>query len=136
GPEPPAQLPFEVMCPKNGVGKLMARRARRTGNVFYGCSNYPTCDYATNFEPIGAFHDADEGPVAKKRDGCLCLKCGAAMEVPGGTEGAADAAGLRLPGGPPDPEAIAPKARAGGRGGSGGRRGGPRTGGRSSSGTR
>jgi DNA topoisomerase-1 len=132
GPEPPAQLPFEVTCPKNGDGKLLARRARRTGNVFYGCSNYPTCDYTTNFEPIGAFHDTDEGPVAKKGDGFLCLKCGAAIEVPGGEGGAADAAGLRLPGGPPDPDAIAPKARAGGRGG-GGRRGAPRTGGRSPS---
>jgi DNA topoisomerase-1 len=137
GPEPPAQLPFEVTCPENGDGKLLARRARRTGNVFYGCSNYPTCDYTTNFEPIGAFHDADDGPVAKKGDGFLCLKCGAAIEVPGGAEGAADAAGLRLPGGPPDPEAIAPKARAGGRGNGGaGRRGGARAAGRGSGGTR
>ena len=29
------------------------RRARRTGNVFWGCSNYPKCDYTTNFEPVG-----------------------------------------------------------------------------------
>ena len=41
GPPPPDQLPFEVVCPKNGDGKLVARRARRTGNVFWGCSNYP-----------------------------------------------------------------------------------------------
>jgi DNA topoisomerase-1 len=132
GPEPPAQLPFEVTCPKNGDGKLLARRARRTGNVFWGCSNYPTCDYTTNFEPIGAFHDADEGPVGRKGEGFLCLRCGAAIELPGGVEGAADAAGLRLPGGPPDPDAIAPKARSGAGGrGSGGRRGSGRPGGRS-----
>jgi DNA topoisomerase-1 len=136
GPEPPAQLPFDVTCPKNGDGRLVARRARRTGNVFWGCSNYPKCDYTTNFEPIGALHDADEGPVARKGDGFLCLKCGSAIDVPGGAEGVADAAGLRLPGGPPDPEAIAPKARAGGRGGAGGRRGGSRTGPRGSGGTR
>jgi ssDNA-binding Zn-finger/Zn-ribbon topoisomerase 1 len=136
GPEPPAQLPFEVTCPKNGDGKLMARRARRTGNVFWGCSNYPTCDYTTNFEPVGALHDTDDGPVAKKRDGFLCLKCGAAIEVPGGEEGAADAVGLRLPGGPPDPEAIAPTRRGGGRGSGAGRRGGSRPGGRTAGTTR
>ena len=48
--------------PKNGDGNLVARRARRTGNVFWGCSAYPKCDYTTNFEPVGAPHDADEDP--------------------------------------------------------------------------
>jgi len=128
GPEPPPQLPFEVVCPKNADGRLVARRARRTGNVFWGCSNYPKCDYTSNFEPIGALHDTDDGPVAKKGDAFLCLKCGAAIEVP--AEG--DVVGQRLPGGPPDPEAIAPARRGGGRGG-GGRRGTARSSGRASS---
>jgi DNA topoisomerase-1 len=135
GPEPPAQLPFEVICPKNADGKLLARRARRTGNVFWGCSNYPKCDYTSNFEPIGALHETDDGPVAKKGDAFLCLKCGAAIEVPS----AGSPVGLRLPGGPPDPAALAPARRAGGRPGgtraSGGRSAaggrGPRRGGRS-----
>jgi len=128
GPEPPDQLPFEVVCPKNQDGKLVARRARRTGNVFWGCSNYPKCDYTTNFEPIGALHDADDGPVAKRGEGYICLKDGAAMEVPG--EGSV--VGLRLPGGPPDPAALAPVRRGGGGGGNGtgGRRGGGRATGR------
>ena len=130
GPQPPEQLPFDVVCPKNGDGNLVARRARRTGNVFWGCSNYPKCDYTTNNEPIGALHETDDGPVAKRGDGYICLKCGAAIEVPG--EGSA--VGLRLPGGPPDPSALAPARRGGGgRGGSngtGGRRSGGRPGGR------
>ena len=62
GPPPPEQLPFEVACPKNGEGHLVARRARRTGNVFWGCSRYPECDFTTNDEPVGAVHDADDGP--------------------------------------------------------------------------
>jgi DNA topoisomerase-1 len=135
GPEPPPPLPFEVVCPKNADGKLVARRARRTGNVFWGCSNYPKCDYTTNHEPIGALHDADDGPVARFGEAFRCLKDGALIEVP--AEGSV--IGLRLPGGPPDPVALAPARRPGGRPGgarsSGGRSGGggrqPRRGGRS-----
>jgi DNA topoisomerase-1 len=128
GPEPPPALPFEVVCPKNADGKLVARRARRTGNVFWGCSNYPKCDYTTNHEPIGALHDADDGPVAKKADGYLCLKDGADIEVPEGE----DIVGRRLPGGPPNPEALAPARRGGKPGGGGGGGGGRRPGARPS----
>jgi DNA topoisomerase-1 len=124
GPEPPPPLQFEVVCPKNADGKLVARRARRTGNVFWGCSNYPKCDYTTNHEPIGAFHDADDGPVAKFGEAFRCLKDGAPIEVP--VDGSV--VGLRLPGGPPDPAALAPARRPGGRPG-GGRSGGGRAGG-------
>jgi DNA topoisomerase-1 len=124
GPPPPDKLPFEVTCPKNGDGHLVARRARRTGNVFWGCSAYPKCDYTTNHEPLGALHDADDGPVARRDGGVLCLRCGAAIEVP---DGDGPIAGLRLPGGPPDPAALAAKrpARSGGgrSGRSGSRRG-------------
>ena len=130
GPPPPDQLPFEVVCPKNGDGRLTARRARKSGNVFWGCSAYPKCDYTTNHEPLGAVHDADDGPVARREEGAICLACGAAIELPG--EGTA-LPGLRLAGGPPDPAAIAPRApRSGGaRGGSrSGTRGGSRSGAR------
>jgi DNA topoisomerase-1 len=115
GPPPPEPLPFEGVCPKNGDGTLVPRRARRTGNVFYGCSNYPKCDFTTNFEPVGALHDADDGPVARKGDTGICLRCGADVPLPEG-----ELVGLRLPGGPPNPEALAKPARGGRRGGSGG----------------
>ena len=110
GPPPPAPLPFEAACPKCGEGHLTARRARRSGNVFYGCSRYPKCDYTTNFEPIGAVHDADGAAVAKRAEGALCLVCGAAVEIPEGE----DVVGKRLAGGPPDPGALA-RPRAGRR---------------------
>jgi DNA topoisomerase-1 len=125
GPPPPDPLPFEVACPKNNDGHLVARRARRTGNVFWGCSNYPKCDYTTNFEPVGAVHDADEGPVARKGDEGICLKCGAAVPLPAG-----ELIGLRLEGGPPNPEALAKPARGGAR------RGAARTGARGGRGGR
>lgn len=107
GPPPPDPLPFEVTCPKNKDGTLVARRARRTGNVFWGCSAYPKCDFTTNFEPLGGLHDADGGPIGRKGDGAICLVCGAAIE------GAPDdiAPGERYAGGPPDPEALARPSR-------------------------
>jgi DNA topoisomerase-1 len=138
GPPPPDPLPFTVECPKNHDGQLVARRARRTGNVFWGCSNYPKCDYTTNFEPVGAVHDADDGPVAKAARGSdmqggtgICLVCGAEVPLPEGE----DLVGRRLEGGPPNPEALARPSRggakrSGGRAG-GSNRGGARSGGRS-----
>jgi DNA topoisomerase-1 len=126
GPPPPEPLPFEVVCPKNGDGNLVARRARRTGNVFWGCSAYPKCDYTTNFEPVGALHNTDDGPVARKGESGICLKCGAEIPLP--EDG--DLVGARLAGGPPNPEALARPARSGGRGRGGTARGG-RSGGRS-----
>jgi DNA topoisomerase-1 len=122
GPPPPDPLPFEVTCPKNGDGKLVARRARRTGNVFWGCSAYPKCDYTTNDEPVGAIHDADDGPVARRGEAGICLRCGASVELPAGTE----LVGARLAGGPPNPEALARPARGGRRGSAGGGRAGGR----------
>jgi ssDNA-binding Zn-finger/Zn-ribbon topoisomerase 1 len=112
GPPPPDQLPFEVACPRCGEGHLVARRARRTGSVFWGCSRYPTCDFTTSHEPLGPVHDVDGGPVARRDDETgLCLKCGASVPLPGGV---VPAPGAMLAGGPPDPAAL---ARPGGRGG-------------------
>jgi DNA topoisomerase-1 len=127
GPPPPDQLPFQVVCPKNGDGNLVARRARRTGNVFWGCSAYPKCDFTTNLEPVGAVHDADEGAVARKGESGICLHCGADVPLPEVTE----LFGARLAGGPPNPEALAKPARGGGRRGGGGGRGGAGGSGRS-----
>jgi ssDNA-binding Zn-finger/Zn-ribbon topoisomerase 1 len=123
GPPPPDPLTFEVVCPKNNDGHLVPRRARRTGNIFWGCSNYPRCDFTTNNEPLGGLHDTDDGPLARKDEAAICLKCGSTSDTP------ADAIvpGQRYAGGPPNPEALARPARA---------RGGPRAGGPARSGAR
>jgi ssDNA-binding Zn-finger/Zn-ribbon topoisomerase 1 len=107
GPPPPDPLPFEVTCPKNKDGHLVPRRARRTGNVFWGCSHYPRCDYTTNFEPLGGVHDVDDGPLARKDTAAICLICGSASE----TAPADIVVGVRYPGGPANPEALARPAR-------------------------
>ncbi len=126
GPPPPEPLPFDVACPRCGEGRLTPRRARRTGSVFWGCSRYPKCDLTTSHEPLGAVHDADAGPVARKgEDAAMCIACGATMDLPA----ASIVPGAKVAGGPPDPAALARPSR-GGRGGArgGATRGGARTG--------
>jgi hypothetical protein len=94
---------FEVVCPKNADGLLTARRARRTGDGFWGCLNYPKCDYATPFEPLGGLHDADQGPIARQGDASICLMCGASIEV----NPDAVVPGHRYVGGQPKPATLA-----------------------------
>ena len=115
GPPPPDPLPFEVICPKNKDGLLVPRRARRTGNVFWGCAKYPKCDFTTNFEPLGGVHDVDDGPLARKGEAAICLMCGSASET------APDdvVPGERYAGGPADPERPGAAGAGGPRGGAG-----------------
>ncbi|CAD7287510.1 DNA topoisomerase 1 [Campylobacter majalis] len=40
---------LEVPCPKCG-GEIVERFSRR--GKFYGCANYPKCDYISNYEPV------------------------------------------------------------------------------------
>jgi len=97
----------------------VARRVRRTGNVFWGCSAYPKCDFTTNDEPTGALHDAHEdglGTIARRGEAGICLTCGATVELP-----AVVIAGTRLAGGPANPAALERPARRGAGGRTGGR---------------
>ncbi|MET0102767.1 MAG: type I DNA topoisomerase [Sedimenticola sp.] len=49
----PLEKPVDtgVTCPKCGKGTMMKRKSRR-GKIFYSCSTYPECDYATWNEPL------------------------------------------------------------------------------------
>ncbi|MES9961638.1 MAG: type I DNA topoisomerase [Sedimenticola sp.] len=49
----PLEKPVDtgVACPKCGKGTMMKRKSRR-GKIFYSCSTYPECDYATWNEPV------------------------------------------------------------------------------------
>ena len=40
-----------VKCPTCGAGDIAERKARR-GNFFYGCTNYPKCDFTSNLKPV------------------------------------------------------------------------------------
>ena len=51
GPAPAQAESTGVKCPKDG-GDVVAKRSRR-GAAFYGCANYPACDFVTWHKPIG-----------------------------------------------------------------------------------
>ncbi len=40
-----------VKCPLCADGELVEKKARR-GNIFYGCSNYPKCEFTSAFKPV------------------------------------------------------------------------------------
>ena len=103
GPPPPPPLPFDATCPTCGKGHLAARRARRTGSVFWGCSKYPTCRFTTSHEPVGAVHDVDGGPIGRTADAAMCLICGATVDI----AGIDDLIGKKLAGGEANPDALA-----------------------------
>ena len=40
-------------CPRQGCnGEIVARKTKGRGKEFYGCTNYPSCDFITHFKPI------------------------------------------------------------------------------------
>jgi DNA topoisomerase-1 len=110
GPPPPEQLAFTAACPTCSVGHLVARRARRTGSVFWGCSRYPTCRHTSSREPLGPLHEPDGGLLARgDADTALCLACGASVPI----AGEALDPGRRIAGGEPNPAALVRAGRAG-----------------------
>ncbi len=40
-----------MKCPKCHEGEIVEKKARR-GNIFYGCENYPKCDFTANYKPV------------------------------------------------------------------------------------
>jgi DNA topoisomerase I len=45
------QIKTGVKCPKCGTGDLLQRVSKKK-RTFYGCSNYPNCDFAINQKPL------------------------------------------------------------------------------------
>jgi DNA topoisomerase-1 len=41
-----------VKCPQCADGELVEKKARRRGNTFYGCSNYPSCEFTSAYKPV------------------------------------------------------------------------------------
>jgi DNA topoisomerase-1 len=82
-----AETAAVYLCPrKNCTGSLVKRRSRR--GIFYGCSNYPKCDFTLNQPPV-------EGPcpqcafpwLMKKGKKILCPRDECAFQQAAVTEG-------------------------------------------------
>lgn len=67
---------LDVPCPKCG-GEIVERFSRR--GRFYGCANYPKCDFVSNYEPVEQKCDECGGDMIKKdlKKGTFieCTKC-------------------------------------------------------------
>jgi len=78
-PECKTTLPFLIKtgipCPQCG-GELVERVNKR-GQVFYGCSNFPQCKFATNYKPIPQPCPECGKLLVLDRDGrAKCTACG------------------------------------------------------------
>ena len=62
----------KVKCPRKDDGMIVERKSRR-GKVFYGCDQYPVCDFVLWYHPVDRPCPKCEGPVlvekTTKRDG-------------------------------------------------------------------
>ncbi len=60
-------------CPKC-EGKIIEKRTRK-GKNFYGCSNYPKCDFASWYKPTGEKCPQCENLLVEKKDKIVCSNC-------------------------------------------------------------
>ena len=44
-------MPTGIICPKDG-GEIAERRSKKRGKAFYGCENYPACDFVVWDKPV------------------------------------------------------------------------------------
>lgn len=75
-----------VNCPREGCnGKIVERKSKR-GRVFYGCTNYPDCDFASWNKPIARACPACGHPFVEERYSqargayLVCPRCKAQVE--------------------------------------------------------
>ena len=84
-------MPTGVFCPKDG-GEIAERRSKKRGKAFYGCSNYPTCDFVAWDKPVAetcpecGYVGAEMKFNKTRGDFRKCLKCGNEWDVPAAPE--------------------------------------------------
>ncbi|MCA0754024.1 type I DNA topoisomerase [Paenibacillus sp. N4] len=74
-----------VTCPKCAEGKIIERRSKK-GRIFYGCDQYPGCDYVSWDKPTGKPCPQCDSMLVEKRNRSgvklLCPNCSYSEEVP------------------------------------------------------
>ena len=94
-------MPTGVKCPKDG-GDIAARRSKKRGKAFYGCENYPNCDFVCWDKPVlekcpECGNIGAEAKSTKTRGHYRrCLKCQNEWDVatPDGADAEAETASL------------------------------------------
>ena len=65
-----------VNCPECGGDLVQRRRRGRGGRAFYGCSNYPTCNFAVNQRPLPQpCPECGKLLLSSGRSGARCTSC-------------------------------------------------------------
>lgn len=74
----PLIIETDAVCPKCG-GKVIQRRSHK-GYIFYGCSNYPKCDFSTWDTPTKEVCPKCGSSLFRHRSSLVCLKEGCGYE--------------------------------------------------------
>jgi DNA topoisomerase-1 len=80
-------MPTGVRCPKD-QGEITERRSKKRGKTFYGCENYPSCDFVVWDKPVPEecpeCHYIGAEAKSNKTRGAYrkCLSCGNEWDVP------------------------------------------------------
>ena len=64
----------EIMDCPHCDGKIIERKTKR-GKVFYGCSNFPKCKFASWDLPIEERCPKCNGTLVEKKDKIKCMDC-------------------------------------------------------------
>jgi DNA topoisomerase-1 len=76
----PHLVKLGIACPNDG-GELVERRTKK-GRVFYGCANYPECEWSSWKKPLPAPCPHCQGLlVQKNRNWAQCLDCEEQIEL-------------------------------------------------------
>src|SRR5215211_3390825 len=79
-------MPTGVICPKDG-GEIAERRSKKRGKAFYGCSNYPNCDFVCWDKPVPekcpecGYIGAEMKSNKTRGEFRKCVKCGNEWDV-------------------------------------------------------
>jgi DNA topoisomerase-1 len=80
-------MPTGVKCPKDG-GDISVRRSKKRGKAFYGCSNYPECDFVIWDKPVAeicpecGYVGAEMKSSKARGEYRRCIKCANEWEAP------------------------------------------------------
>ncbi|HET6761386.1 MAG TPA: type I DNA topoisomerase [Gemmatimonadaceae bacterium] len=79
-------MPTGVKCPKDG-GDIAVRRSKKRGKAFYGCSNYPKCDFVVWDKPVAevcpecGYVGAESKFTKTRGEYRRCIKCANEWDV-------------------------------------------------------